>query len=102
MSSSVGCPIVVEGRLWGALAVHCKQSLPLPPDTDPLREGRVGAVGQVAHARVPDGRHVHPDLVGSPRLEVDVEQGGGPERLDALFVEPVGLTGTSTSGTGTA
>jgi PAS domain S-box-containing protein len=33
VSSSVGCPIVVEGRLWGALAVH-KQSQPLPPDTE--------------------------------------------------------------------
>jgi PAS domain S-box-containing protein len=34
VSSSVGCPIVVEGRLWGALAVHCKQGKPLPPDTE--------------------------------------------------------------------
>ena len=34
VSSSVGCPIVAEGRLWGALAVHSKQSQPLPPDTE--------------------------------------------------------------------
>jgi PAS domain S-box-containing protein len=34
VSSSVGCPIVVEGRLWGAVAVHSKQSRPLPPDTE--------------------------------------------------------------------
>jgi PAS domain S-box-containing protein len=34
VSSSVGCPIVVEGRLWGALAVHSKQSQPLPADTE--------------------------------------------------------------------
>ena len=34
VSSSVGSPIVVEGRLWGALAVHFKQSQPLPPDTE--------------------------------------------------------------------
>ena len=34
VSSSVGCPIVAEGRLWGALAVHSKQSRPLPPDTE--------------------------------------------------------------------
>jgi signal transduction histidine kinase len=32
--SSVGCPIVVEGRLWGALAVHCRQRRWLPPDTE--------------------------------------------------------------------
>lgn len=34
VTSSVGCPIVVEGRLWGALAVHCKRGKPLPPDTE--------------------------------------------------------------------
>jgi hypothetical protein len=32
VKSSVGSPIVVEGRLWGALAVHSKQG-PLPLDT---------------------------------------------------------------------
>jgi PAS domain S-box-containing protein len=31
---SVGCPIVVEGRLWGALAIHCKGREPLPRDTE--------------------------------------------------------------------
>jgi GAF domain-containing protein len=30
--SAVASPIVVEGRLWGAMAVHGQQ--PLPPDTD--------------------------------------------------------------------
>ncbi|MET0729969.1 MAG: GAF domain-containing protein, partial [Solirubrobacterales bacterium] len=34
VSSSVGTPIMVEGRLWGALAVHSKQHAPLPPDTE--------------------------------------------------------------------
>jgi PAS domain S-box-containing protein len=34
VSSSVACPIVVEGRLWGALAVHSKRGQPLPPDTE--------------------------------------------------------------------
>jgi PAS domain S-box-containing protein len=34
VSSSVGSPILVEGRLWGALAVHTKQPEPLPPDTE--------------------------------------------------------------------
>jgi signal transduction histidine kinase len=32
--SSVGSPILVEGRLWGALAVHTKQPQPLPADTE--------------------------------------------------------------------
>jgi GAF domain-containing protein len=34
VTSSVGSPIMVEGRLWGALAVHSKQCEPLPPDTE--------------------------------------------------------------------
>jgi signal transduction histidine kinase len=34
VSSSVGSPILVEGRLWGALAVHSKQTEPLPTDTE--------------------------------------------------------------------
>ncbi|HTE62287.1 MAG TPA: GAF domain-containing protein, partial [Solirubrobacteraceae bacterium] len=33
ISSSVGSPILVEGRLWGALAVHTRQPQPLPTDT---------------------------------------------------------------------
>jgi GAF domain-containing protein len=37
VSSTVGCPIVVAGRVWGTLAVHSKQPGPLAPDT----EGRV-------------------------------------------------------------
>jgi signal transduction histidine kinase len=34
VSSSVGAPILVEGRLWGDLTVHTKQSQPLPTDTE--------------------------------------------------------------------
>jgi GAF domain-containing protein len=33
VKSSVGCPIVVEGRLWGGLAVHSKGD-PFPPATE--------------------------------------------------------------------
>jgi transcriptional regulator with GAF, ATPase, and Fis domain len=32
--SSVGSPIVVEGRLWGALFIHSTQTQPLPRDTE--------------------------------------------------------------------
>jgi GAF domain-containing protein len=32
--SSVGSPILVEGRLWGALAVHSTRAEPLPADTE--------------------------------------------------------------------
>ncbi|MDX6657185.1 MAG: hypothetical protein QOH62_1978, partial [Solirubrobacteraceae bacterium] len=32
--SSVGSPIIVDGRLWGALAVHTTRRRPFPPDTE--------------------------------------------------------------------
>jgi signal transduction histidine kinase/CHASE3 domain sensor protein len=32
--SSVGCPIVVEGRLWGVIAASSKSATPFPPDTE--------------------------------------------------------------------
>ena len=32
--SSVGCPIVVDGRLWGAIAASSKSATPFPPDTE--------------------------------------------------------------------
>jgi signal transduction histidine kinase len=32
--SSIACPIAVEGRPWGGLVVHSKQTEPLPADTE--------------------------------------------------------------------
>jgi signal transduction histidine kinase len=32
--SSVGCPIVVQGRLWGVIAASSKGEAPFPPDTE--------------------------------------------------------------------
>jgi signal transduction histidine kinase len=32
--SSVGCPIVVEGRLWGVIAASSRREAPFPPDTE--------------------------------------------------------------------
>jgi signal transduction histidine kinase len=32
--STVGCPIIVEGRVWGAFAIHSKRPEPLPVDTE--------------------------------------------------------------------
>jgi signal transduction histidine kinase len=34
LNSSVGAPIVVDGRLWGALLVHLAEAGPLPADTE--------------------------------------------------------------------
>jgi signal transduction histidine kinase len=46
--ASVGSPILVEGRLWGALAVHTKQPQPLPMDT----ESRLGNFTELVQARL--------------------------------------------------
>jgi GAF domain-containing protein len=32
--SSVGCPIVVDGRVWGVIAASSKRATPFPPDTE--------------------------------------------------------------------
>ncbi|HEY6760402.1 MAG TPA: GAF domain-containing protein [Baekduia sp.] len=32
--SSVGCPIVVDGRLWGVIAASSRSATPFPPDTE--------------------------------------------------------------------
>jgi signal transduction histidine kinase len=46
IGSSVGSPIVVEGRLWGALFVHAKQTgPPLPRDTGSRLTGFTELVG---------------------------------------------------------
>src|SRR4029078_2273920 len=39
VSCSVGCPIMVEGRAWGALAVHWKEHA-APPAVDEARLGQ--------------------------------------------------------------
>jgi PAS domain S-box-containing protein len=50
--SSVGSPIFVEGRLWGALAVHSTRAEPLPADTALRLENFTELVGTaVANAQ---------------------------------------------------
>jgi GAF domain-containing protein len=45
MQSAVGAPIIVEGRLWGALLVGSIQTDPLPPDTEDRLAEFAGLVG---------------------------------------------------------
>ena len=59
---------------------------PLALEADPPGQCRVGAVGEVADARVLERGHVHPDLVGAPGLEADLQQGGEAVRLEGLVV----------------
>jgi len=43
ITSTVGAPIVVEGRLWGGMSVSSKQAEPLPPNT----ESRIAAFAEL-------------------------------------------------------
>ena len=43
--STVACPIVVGGRMWGTLAVHSKRPGPLPSDTESRIAQFTGLVG---------------------------------------------------------
>ena len=49
--SSVGSPIVVQGRLWGVLGVHSKGNMPLPPDT----ESRLGQFTELVGTAIANG-----------------------------------------------
>src|SRR5580765_8948622 len=80
-SEQVERPLEVLGVLAGerhvlprprVLEAEPDRVQPLPLQPDPLGEDRVGAVGEVADARVVQGREVHPDLVRPTGLEVDV------------------------------
>ena len=54
IGSSVGCPIVVERRVWGALFVHSTRAAPLPADTESRLENFTELVATAmanAHAR---------------------------------------------------
>src|SRR5579875_394308 len=59
---------------------------PLPGQPQVRREHGVGAVEQVAAARVAQRGHVHPDLVGAAGLQADAHQAGRPERLKRVVV----------------
>ena len=45
--SAVGSPIVVDGRLWGAVVASSREPVPLPPDT----ESRMGAFTELLATR---------------------------------------------------
>ena len=59
---------------------------PLAGEPQALRLGRVGAIERIAHARVPDGGHVHADLVGAAGLGADPHEVGQGHGLDDVVV----------------
>ena len=93
VSSSVACPIVVEGRLWGALAVHSKQSQPLPPDTESRIAQFTELVGTAianAEARA-EVERLADEQAALRRVAVLVAQQPSPSEVFTAVTQAVGL-----------
>src|SRR5664279_895762 len=58
----------------GVLKPEPDRMQPLALQAQPLGQHRVGAVGQVADTGMTQRGEVHPDLVGTPGLQVDGHQ----------------------------
>jgi signal transduction histidine kinase len=91
--SSVGAPIIVEGRLWGVAIVGWSRAEPLPPDT----EQRVGDFADLVATAIANAQ-AHAELTASRarivagadearrRIERDLHD-GAQQRLVALGLE---------------
>jgi GAF domain-containing protein len=91
--STVGTPIMVAGRLWGALALHSKQDAPLAPDTE-SRMGQftdlVGTAVANAEARDEAGRLAE-EQAALRRVATLVAQQPSPGEVFTAVTEAVGL-----------
>jgi PAS domain S-box-containing protein len=90
VTSSVGCPILVEGRLWGALAVHSKQRAPLPAHTESRLAQFTDLVGTAianAEART-EVERLAEEQAALRRVATLVAEGAPPSAvLDAVTAE---------------
>ena len=91
-SSAVGAPIVVEGRVWGALTVASTQQ-PLPADT----EARLASFAElvataiaIAEARAEVGRLVD-EQAALRRVATLVAEGAAPSEVFEMVTREVGL-----------
>jgi GAF domain-containing protein len=92
IGSSVGSPIVVEGRLWGALFVHSKQSeQPFPQDTESrLTDFTELLATAIANAESRAGiARLAQEQAALRRVATLVASGTPPEGLFAAVVEEV-------------
>jgi signal transduction histidine kinase len=88
--SAVGCPIVVGGRLWGAMAVGRREAEPFPPETE-TRIARFSDLVATAIANTEASAEVErlADEQGAlRRVATLVAQGAAPTAVfDAVAVE---------------
>src|SRR5262245_17430980 len=59
---------------------------PLPGQVEPVREGRVSAIGEIPHTWVPKRSQVDANLMGTSGLQGDVQERRGPESLQGVIV----------------
>jgi GAF domain-containing protein len=90
--SSVGSPILVEGRLWGALAVHSTRAEPMPADTELRLENFTELVATAmanAQARA-EVRRLADEQAALRRVATLVARESPPEEVFAAVAREVG------------
>jgi signal transduction histidine kinase/ketosteroid isomerase-like protein len=90
--SSVGSPIIVERRVWGALFIHSTQSAPLPDDTE-LRLGHFTQLVATVMANVQahaDLRFLAEEQAALRRVAERVARGAPPDEVFATVTEELG------------
>ena len=89
--SSVGAPIVVDGRLWGVAIASSKHEEPLPPETESRIAGFTELLATAisnAEARIQMSR-LADEQVALRRVATLVAQGAAPASLFAVVAEQV-------------
>ena len=90
--ASVASPIIVEGRLWGALFIHSKQSQPLPRDTESRLTGFTELVATAvanAEARAEVGRLAE-EQAALRRVATLVAREASPPEVFSAVTEELG------------
>jgi GAF domain-containing protein len=92
--STVGAPIVVEGRLWGAMTVGSTElERPLPPDA----EGHLASFTELLATAIANAEsraelaHIDEEQAALGRVATLVAHGSAPEELFAAVTREVGL-----------
>jgi K+-sensing histidine kinase KdpD len=97
--ASVGCPIVVGGRLWGVIAASTKREEPFPADTEAQIARFTELVATaIANAEARDElRTLAEEQAALRRVATLVARGVGPELVFAAVAEEVAALFTADS-----
>jgi len=89
--SSVGAPVIVDGRLWGVVAVASTTDRPLPPDT----EGRIAEFTELLATAIANAqgreelKRLAEEQAALRRVATLVARGAAPGSLLAVVAEEV-------------